>query len=109
MQEKLEHIILKYCKEPHLQRFMLFLLNHTFFKFCFVGGIATILNYGLFYILFTFGFHYLLSAASGYILGVVIGFILNKILTFQSSSKNKVNVYTIRYLVISTAYFLDED
>ena len=101
MQEKLEHIILKYCKEPHLQRFMLFLLNHTFFKFCFVGGIATILNYGLFYILFTFGFHYLLSAASGYILGVVIGFILNKILTFQSSSK-KYAVEITKYLMVYT-------
>ena len=68
-------------------------------KFCFMGGIATIINYSFFYILLVFGVHYLISSASGYILGMFIGFVLNKKFTFESKSK-KTAVEIIKYFIV---------
>ena len=61
------------------------IINTKFIKFCLVGGLATILNYIIFYILLHFAnLHYLLSAAIGFMSGVVLGFILNSYFTFQA-------------------------
>jgi len=62
-------------------------LTRQFIKFCMVGGVSTIFNYALFFVLFTFGVHYLIASGSGYILGVFLGFLLNKRFTFESTSK----------------------
>jgi len=62
--------------------------NKEFIRFCFVGGLSTIINYGLFFILLTYlNLNYLFSSASGYISGTIFGFFLNKKYTFKSKSK----------------------
>ncbi len=62
--------------------------KESFIKFCIIGGFSTIINYGLFYTLFTLvNLNYLLSSASGYISGTLFGFYLNKTFTFKSKAK----------------------
>jgi putative flippase GtrA len=56
-------------------------------KFSTVGFFTTLINYAVFYWLFTTcEVSYLISAACGFIIGVIIGFTLNKLWTFASSS-----------------------
>jgi len=56
-------------------------------KFSTVGFFTTLINYALFYWLFTvYEVPYLMSAAFGFITGVTIGFTLNKLWTFASPS-----------------------
>jgi putative flippase GtrA len=72
-------------------------------KFGLVGVIATLLNYGSFYLLYKiFGSHYLLSSVTGYISGVLLGYFLNKYWTFVKQvdiSKNYLVGYFLVYLV----------
>ena len=76
--------------------------KYTFTKFCLVGGLSTIVNYAVFYVLFQFlGINYLISSALGYISGVFIGFNLNKKYTFQSKSKEYI-VEIIKYFMVYT-------
>lgn len=77
------------------------LKNHKaeFSKFCLVGGLSTIINYGLFYLLYrTLMIYYLFSSAIGYLSGTLFGFYLNKVFTFRSNSK--------KYTVDITKYFI---
>jgi len=65
-----------------------------------VGIISTIFNYGLFYVLLSLLLvDYLVSSGSGYILGVFVGFYLNKIFTFESTSK-KHHIEATKYLIV---------
>jgi ribulose-phosphate 3-epimerase len=72
--------------------------TYQFLRFCLVGGLATILNYSLFFLLYKLGVNHLLASASGYISGVFLGFYLNKRFTFNSDSR--------RYAVEITKYFI---
>ena len=61
-----------------------------FSKFVLVGILATIVNYGSFYILFHFlSVHYLIASASGFMAGVLAGYPLNRIWTFQAHDKKR--------------------
>jgi broad specificity phosphatase PhoE/pentose-5-phosphate-3-epimerase/putative flippase GtrA len=65
--------------------------NHKikFFRFCLIGGVATILNYSSFFILYQlFDVHYIISSGTGYIIGVIFGFYFNKVYTFESRSSD---------------------
>lgn len=54
-------------------------------KFILVGGISTIVNYGVFYILLKdFKINYLLSSITGYTAGLILGFGLNNFWTFNT-------------------------
>jgi pentose-5-phosphate-3-epimerase/putative flippase GtrA/broad specificity phosphatase PhoE len=71
--------------------------SSQFLKFCFFGGISTIINYLFFFLLYKIGINYLVSSACGYISGVFVGFILNRRFTFKSTSK--------KYAIEITKYF----
>jgi putative flippase GtrA len=71
--------------------------KETFIKFCIVGGISTILNYAIFYILLKFlSVNHLPASTAGYVSGVFLGFYLNKIYTFDAKSP-KYGVELIKY------------
>jgi len=73
-----------------------------FTKFCFVGGIATIVNLTIFYALYRYlNIDYNFASALGYICGVFIGFIFNKKFTFHSKSKS----YTLEITKYFIIYF----
>ncbi len=53
-------------------------------KFLVVGGISTVLNYSLFYVLHRWmQANVILSSSSGYVFGLVVGFILNHYWTYS--------------------------
>lgn len=95
-----------------------FFLNINFFKFLFVGGISTIVNYLVFFILFSNDLlNYILASSSGYFSGVIFGFVLNKFWSFNhKKSKNylrEIILYNLVYLIsfvigISFLYVLVE-
>lgn len=61
--------------------------NHTpaFLKFLVIGGISTILNYAVFFLLFhRFAIYYVLASAAGYVAGVVVGYLFNRHWTFAA-------------------------
>lgn len=75
-------------------------LKDRFFKFLFVGGFFTILNYAIFYVLFRFfGVHYIVSSATGYTIGLILGYFVNKFWTYGVSKDSKED-YAFKYLLV---------
>lgn len=60
-------------------------LGHLF-RFLIVGGIATVVNYLVFYLLLKEGTQYQIASACGFLAGVGVGFPLNKAWTYKHSS-----------------------
>ncbi|MBP7282760.1 MAG: GtrA family protein [Leptospiraceae bacterium] len=78
-------------------------LLNRFIKFLVVGGICTIINYIIFYVLFNyFGVQYLLSSAIGYTSGLVIGYYVNKFWTYQVERDSQ-EKYMFKYLFVYLA------
>lgn len=72
------------------------------FRFIVVGLVCTLINYGVFYLLFALlGVNYLLSSASGFIAGVVFGYPINRLWTFEVSKAENSSLlkYFIVYLI----------
>ncbi len=61
-----------------------------FFRYAFVGAIATVGDWGLLYVLEFLGMNTLLAAALGFLLGLAINFLLSKKFVF-SAEDAKVN------------------
>jgi putative flippase GtrA len=61
------------------------------------GGAATILNYLLFFAVFTWGVPYLVAAALGYLSGIGVSFVLNRFFVF--ASQESVAAELVRYFV----------
>lgn len=59
------------------------------------GGAATILNYLIFFVLFTWGVPYLVAAALGYLSGIGVSFVLNRFFVF--ASQESVAAELVRY------------
>lgn len=54
-------------------------------RFIIVGIMATVLNYGLFFLLFKFlSIHYIVASVVGYSAGLLFGFFFNRSWTFRS-------------------------
>ncbi|MCC6274983.1 MAG: GtrA family protein [Leptospiraceae bacterium] len=71
-----------------------------FIKFLIVGGVCTLINYGIFYGLFHYiKIQYLLSSIIGYISGLLLGYFINKFWTYQVDKKAK-DIFVIKYMVI---------
>lgn len=69
-------------------------------KFLLIGGISTIINYGLFYVLFTVGgIAYIVSAIAGYVIGLLFGYFFNRMWTFESTNSRKVHEFS-KYLLV---------
>ena len=57
------------------------------FRYCFVGGFAFLVDYGLLALLTeVFGLHYLVSATISFIAGLLVNYILSKSWIFKKSS-----------------------
>lgn len=68
-----------------------------FIKFGFVGGINTVLSYGIYYVLcIIMGINYLLSQGIAWFITVFISYVLNNMMTFSDGGKPE---WSIRNLV----------
>ena len=57
-----------------------------FFRYCFVGGLAFLVDYGLLYLLSDkFRLHYLLSASIAFIAGLVVNYLISTFWVFSES------------------------
>lgn len=57
-----------------------------FFRYCFVGGVATIVDWGVLYVTEMLGLHYLLSAVLGFFGGLTCNYFLSKCMVFNGSN-----------------------
>lgn len=74
-------------------------VKSQFSRFVLVGGISTIINYALFFLLFRmFGINYIAASATGYVVGTLFGYIFNARLTFRSKPGLSVVPYFLVYL-----------
>ena len=72
-----------------------------FFKYCLVGSSGTLIDLGVFYVLYeVLLFHVLISATTSFILAVINNFLLNKFWTFRDKSKNYRKQF-IKFLIVS--------
>jgi putative flippase GtrA len=75
---------------------------HQFKWFIISGGLATLLNYFVFFMLFKFGdLNSVFSAGVGYISGMFLSFFITKFLAFSSQvfSKRELFSYVLFYLM----------
>ena len=76
-------------------------VSRQFVRFCLVGLESTILNYGIFVVLYSFfGINYLIAGGTGFVSGTVFGYIFNKIYSFQSRRKDTI-AFPIYFVVYS--------
>lgn len=71
--------------------------NRQFIGFVVAGGVATLLNYGIFALLLLLNTNYLVASAIGYASGIVVSFAINRKIVFRSSSR--ANGQLVRYFV----------
>lgn len=65
-----------------------------FFRYCFVGGIATVADWAVLYFLTnSLGIYHLISSVVSFVAGLLTNFLLSKLLVF-SGSEAKGNVWT---------------
>ena len=58
-----------------------------FIKYCFVGGLATVFDWGTYSLLLFWNIEYLLATAGGFIVGIIINYIISKKTVFTTESK----------------------
>lgn len=76
-------------------------VSREFSKFIVVGGISTVLNYGAFWMLYTWlGMNHAIASALGYIVGVLIGYQLNRHWTFSKKKTQQPRREFILYCVV---------
>jgi len=65
-----------------------------FFRYIFVGGVATIFDMATFYIFRNiFGFHYLVAQTTGFLLGLSVNYAISIIWVFRSSGNFKKELF----------------
>ena len=57
-----------------------------FLRYCFVGGVATIVDWGVLYIAEKMGLHYLLAAVAGFVFGLACNYALSKFMVFNGET-----------------------
>lgn len=70
-----------------------------FLRFIVVGALSTIVNYGVFYVLFISGVSYLMASALGFLSGVGVGYHLNKKWTYGHKARSSLVLKT-KYLTV---------
>lgn len=59
-------------------------------KFLIIGGVSTLINYGVFFLLFEYvRLNHIVSASIGYLTGLVFGYFFNRTWTFKSENNSK--------------------
>ena len=71
-----------------------------FFRYCFVGGIATIVDWGTLYCVEKIGVHYMIAAVIAFVFGLICNYGLSKFMVFNGSetklsAKNEFFAYAI--------------
>ena len=75
------------------------IINQEFGKFIMVGVLNTVINYGVFILLFiAFNLIYFVAGAIGFLSGSVSGFFLNRLWTFKSNVPIKAGF--LKYFII---------
>ena len=87
-------------------------MRQQFLKFVTIGVVTTIVNYTIFYILYSFlSVYYVISSAVGFMTGVLMSYRLNKRWTFNIQTKSFVYVYKYYFVyacsLILSLFFLD--
>jgi len=73
-----------------------------FIKFCIVGGVNTLINLAVLFLLTEFlHIYYLISAVFAFLVAVTNSFILNKIWTFNYKTKNKLAFKYSQFFIVS--------
>lgn len=86
--------------------FLQHLLRYKFNRYTLVGGFATIVDWGTFYLINNFlGFHYLFSLSIAIVLGSTTNFVLNRTYTFESKTK-RLSKQLLLYYSVSAASLL---
>ena len=91
------------------------LLNRQEIRFIFVGGLNTLIGYGLYALFVYIGINYLVSNTIATIIGVIHSFIWNKYFTFKSNKKIKdeifkfISVYLISYTIGMITLYIFKD
>lgn len=60
-------------------------MNLQIIRFLIVGGLSTLVNYSIFYVLIMLGVQYLISSAIGFVCGILFGYPFNKKWTFDAA------------------------
>ena len=87
------------------------LLNKQEIRFLFVGGLNTIVGYGIYAILVYFQLNYLLANTISTLLGVAHSYLWNRFFTFKSKEKagkeliKFISVYLLSYILGSFTLF----
>ncbi|MBT4191843.1 MAG: GtrA family protein [Candidatus Diapherotrites archaeon] len=69
------------------------LLEKKFFRYCFCGGIAAIVDLGLFFILNElFLVHYLIALTISFPIAIIVNYALQRRVTFKSKGQKRVQV-----------------
>lgn len=77
-------------------------MNNTFSRFIIIGGVATAINYAVFYTLYALQLlHYAPASATGYCSGLIVGYFFNKAWTFEIKhhSLGGVTKYLTTYII----------
>lgn len=64
-----------------------------FFRYLFVGGIATIVDWSILFFTAKIGIHYLIAAIIGFVFGLIVNFLMSKKFVF-SGEIVRVNIWT---------------
>jgi putative flippase GtrA len=83
--------------------------------FLVIGSMTTLLNYSIFFLLYTLDLNYVSSAGIGYSCGLVLGYILNKKYTFPSKKDPKksalvyllVNIFSMSLILVLLPLFVE--
>ena len=79
--------------------FSLYLYNHRIARFLLSGGLATVTNIGLLFVLVHFFYvWYLLAASISFIAASAVSFMMQKFFTFNDYTRHKINQQTSLYL-----------
>ena len=82
------------------------MIQRQFIKFIVIGVFSTVINYGIFFILYHFiAVHYIASSAIGFMSGVFVGYHFNKNWTFGVAEKSPHYLYQY-YLVYTISLVL---
>lgn len=65
------------------------------FRYCFVGGMAFIIDFGLYCLLGWFGVHYLIAGVFAFVISFSFNFLFSRWLIFAAKAENKIEIKEI--------------